>query len=242
MSNNREIRVLSESVHMFMGLKRVRFEPNSKKQCIRQVIKDYDLDLKILESKLLIMGGEWRIHRTVNARDCEKARKILLHTLIDHPEKSSCIDTEWRTALLQRECIFGEKKFMLDVDTQEREKIVDLEIYLDKEQQKMMPNEQPIVIDRIKSPKGWHYITNPFDTRLVCNLDYVTLQRDGYVYVKTVGKVEEPVPLTPLKNHSIEEGSNFCETHQKKCFTVGKSEECPSARVPNDVVNLENWY
>lgn len=43
-----------------------------------------------------------------------------------------------------------------------------------------------IIRQMIKSPKGWHIITEPFDTREICKLDYVTLLRDGYYYIKMV--------------------------------------------------------
>ncbi len=182
MSNNREVRTPTDSVHILMGLKRVKFEPNSKKQCIRIVVKDYEADLASLEAKLKYLGGEWRIHRTVNARDVKKACKVLMHRLIDDEKIAGYVDSEWRTALLQRQCIFGEKKFMLDIDTQEEEKVAEIERILDG---------KATILERIKSPKGWHYVTLPFDVREVCKLDYVCLQRDGYVYVKTVGKADK---------------------------------------------------
>lgn len=173
MSNNREVRVPAKTVHILMGLQRMTKQGN--KNCIRQVVKDYELDVKVLEAKLKVFGGEWRIYKTVNARDVEKARIFLLKRLIESPEIGAYVDSEWRTALLQRECK-AEDYFMLDVDTQEEDKILELEKQLDQLQ----------VIAKIKSPKGWHYITRPFDTREVCKLDYVTLLRDGYHYVKTV--------------------------------------------------------
>ena len=137
------------------------------------------MDLKILESKLKVFGGEWRIHRTVNARNCEKARIWLIHHLLDHPQNASFIDSAWRTALLQRECKCGDA-FMLDIDTQDDEKIkiIDNILLLSK----------VYIYKKTKSPSGWHYITHMFDTREVCELDYVTLLRDGYYYVKTVGE------------------------------------------------------
>lgn len=188
MSNNREKRIYQETVHLYLALHR---EGTAKdKKCIRQVIKDEELDLKILEAKCLAMGGEWRIHRTVNARDCEKARKILLKMLIDHPEKASVIDSEWRIALMQRECRVTDY-FMLDIDTQDEIKIKMIEEGIEKNN---VTNENcfsgyiPIIINRIKSPKGFHYITKPFDTRKILKLSYVTFLRDGYYYVKTVGE------------------------------------------------------
>jgi hypothetical protein len=44
--------------------------------------------LKLLEHKCNLLGGEWRIHKTVNARDTKKAMKWLQHKMIDNPEKA----------------------------------------------------------------------------------------------------------------------------------------------------------
>jgi len=175
MSNNRETRVYQEEVHLYLALQR---DGTAKdKRCIRQVIKDEELDLRILEAKCRVIGGNWRIHKTVNARNCEKARKILLKMLIDHPEKASVIDSEWRTALMQKECRIT-NYFMLDIDTQEMDKLHILYNLIEKANGK--------VLKTIETPKGFHYITEPFDTREVCELGYVTLLRDGYVFVKEV--------------------------------------------------------
>lgn len=178
MSNNREKRIYTPYIHIFMGLQRNSKQGN--KNCIRTVIKDEELDLKILEAKLKVFGGEWRIHRTVNARDIEKARIWLIKHLLDHPENASFVDSCWRTALLQRECVYGDKKFMLDIDTKEKETLVKLE--------NIISTLKATIINRHETPHGWHFITMPFDTREVCKLEKVTLLRDGYYYVKTVGE------------------------------------------------------
>jgi len=176
MSNNREKRIYQEIVHLYLALQR---DGTAKdKKCIRHVIKDEEFDLQMLEVKCKVLGGEWRIHRTVNARDCERARKILLKILIDHPEKASVIDSEWRTALMQKECRVT-NYFMLDIDTKEADKLIQLKDIFEKSNGKLL--------ERTETPKGWHFITEPFDTREVCKLDYVTLLRDGYYYIKTVG-------------------------------------------------------
>ena len=192
MSNNREIRVPAKSVHILMGIMRESKGSNNK-NCIRQVVKDYNLDLAVLESKLKVMGGNWRIYKTVNERDVEKARIWLLHRLIDFPDHAGYVDSEWRTALLQTDHIYGEKKFMLDIDTQDEDKVKVVEDIIGnlwlKQEVEGLPGAKRtpyIILDRIKSPKGWHYITRHFDTREICKLDYVTLLRDGYHYVKTV--------------------------------------------------------
>ena len=186
MSNNREERVYAKSVHMFMGIQRV--SKQGKKKCIRQVIKEgeEERDLQILESKLKVFGGEWRIHKTVNARNVEFARKYLIKTLIDYPENASFSDSIFRTGLLQR----GAKEtkfFMLDIDTQDKEHLKLIETLIKSSSMNVeLGFNESIIIERIKSPNGYHYITRTFDTRDICQLEYVTLLRDGYYYVKTV--------------------------------------------------------
>ena len=178
MSNNREERVYQESLHLYLALQRT--EKSSNKKCLRHVITDEETDLKIMEAKCRVFGGEWRIHKIVNSRNVEKARKWLLSHLIKNPENASFTESCWKTALLQRECR-ETKYFMLDVDTQDEEKLQELNHLL-------YEVCEWDILENIKSPKGYHIITRPFDTREVCELDYVTLLRDGYHYVKTVGE------------------------------------------------------
>jgi hypothetical protein len=177
---NHEERFLADSVYLLMGFKRTKDSENGSAKCIRKVIKHYEQDLEVFKAQLTILGGHWRIHKTVNARDCAKARKVLMHTLIDFPEKASYIDSLWRTALLQRECIYGEKKFMFDIDTidvVEQEKIVDTILCEDGE-----------ILEKVITPSGGrHIVTRPFDCRAVCELPNVELLRDGYIYVCSVG-------------------------------------------------------
>lgn len=172
--SNREQREHKKSLHLYLAMRRPSVS-GEKSGCIRSVIKRPDEDLEVLKYKLKIVGGHWRIHRTVNARDVEKARKWLLKKLIDHPEKGAYVDSEWRTALLQPGCIYGDKRFMLDVDRKDKNLIENVEYYIGDN-----------FIEKHESPKGWHYITKPFDTRDVLELEDVTLIRDGYYYVCTV--------------------------------------------------------
>lgn len=125
MSNNKEKKVFQDKIHMFLGLQRM--SKQGKNSCIRHIIKlNEQEELEIFEAKLKSIGGEWRIHKTVNARDPEKARRWLIKRLIDHPEQASITDSLWRTALLQRECKTT-NYFMLDIDTEDPDKINELE-------------------------------------------------------------------------------------------------------------------
>jgi len=198
MSNNQEEKIYKDKVHLFIALQRPSKQGVGHKSCIRHVIKrDEAEELKVFEAKIKAVGGEWRIYRTVNARDVNKAYKVFMKMMIDYPERASCIDSIWITALLQRECK-AEKYFMLDVDTKDEEKILKLEYKLWSGLNKKVEfekylacrhdKENILIINKIKSPSGWHYITLPFDTREVCKLDYVTLLRDGYYYIKTINE------------------------------------------------------
>jgi hypothetical protein len=176
---NHEPRERRDHVDLFLAFARPKDGVVNRK-CIRTIIKDYEQDLAILEAKLKIIGGIWRIHKTTNSRDTVKAMKWLQHKLLDNPEFAGCIDSIWRTALLQPECIYGEKWFLLDVDTKNKEALdeLDFRMYL----------SFAVVLETIETPAGWHYITRPFDTRWVCNLMFVSLKRDGYSFVKRVGE------------------------------------------------------
>ena len=171
---NHEFKDYADAVDLYLAFSRTKDKQKAK--CLRVVIKDPVLDLQMLEYKCKLLGGKWRIHKTVNKRDTEKARIWLLKKLIDFPEGRGFIDSLWRTALLQPECVYGEKKFLLDIDNK-------------REDELRSANEKIIqekIIEKIETENGWHYITEPFNTQNVCELGYVSLQRDGYVYVKTI--------------------------------------------------------
>lgn len=114
MSGRHEKRTECETLHVLIGVKRKIKDGQDSNKCYREVEK-FDDSLKMFEARLKALGGEFRIYRTVNARDVEKARIELMTRLLKHPEKASYADSEWRTCLLQRHCA-AEKKFMLDVD------------------------------------------------------------------------------------------------------------------------------
>jgi hypothetical protein len=171
---NHEDRPIRESVHLLLAFRRKKNNPELTNECIRIVIKDYDLDLFLLEEKCKRLGGVWRIHHTVNARDTEKARIWLIHKLIDEPKFAGCVDSIWKTALLQPECK-AENNFLLDIDRTKNREAFDLS------------NKIAIHIEKwIKTPNGFHFITESFDTREICQLPYVTLIRDGYYFIKEI--------------------------------------------------------
>lgn len=169
---NHENKDYSDSLDIYLALSRIK--DGQKAKCIRMVAKRQE-DLQFLELKLKLLGGKWRIHKTVNKRDTEKARKWLLKKLIDFPEGRGFVDSLWRTALLQPENVYGEKKFLLDVDTKDKKVI-----------NQIVESIGNNILEKIKTENGWHFVTKPFDTREICKLKDVKLIRDGYVYIKTI--------------------------------------------------------
>lgn len=176
---NHEDRPIRDKVHLLLAFKRKKLG-NDTNECIRVVIKDYDLDLVLLEEKCKRLDGIWRIHHTVNARDTEKARKWLIHKLIDNPEFAGCIDSIWKTALLQKENA-NEHNFLFDVDTQDFNTLMTIKSII-------MKNQIEIIM-HLPTPHGYHFITKPFDTREMCKLPFITLIRDGYYFIKEVRNV-----------------------------------------------------
>jgi hypothetical protein len=180
MSCNREHRGEYKSVDILMGLRRKQI--HGEYNCIRVVDRGLGNELQYLRNNLKSIGGDWRIHKTVNARDVEKARIYLLKLLIEYPDKAGNLESEWKTSLLQPHCIYGDKKFMLDVDTQKSEEV---DIIFDR------VILGGVFISKHKTPKGWHIITKPFDTREILSLPNVTLLRDGYYFVEELKEEKE---------------------------------------------------
>lgn len=126
--------------------------------------------------------------------------------MIEYPEKASYVDTEWRTSLLQKDCK-STKYFMLDIDTLDKRKLNVIDDILvccenewnqDYTRKNLFPASlhDKLIINKNRSPNGWHYITHKFDTREICKLDYVTLFRDGYFTLKQLGDIMKIYSVT----------------------------------------------
>ena len=173
---NHEDRPIRKSVDLLLAFKRKKLG-NDTNECIRIVIKDYDIDLALLEYKCKLLGGIWRIHKTINSRNTGKARKWLIHKLIDNPEFSGCVDSIWKTALLQKENA-NEHNFLLDIDTKNEQIIRSIKT--------IIQNSLGVIKNEVETPNGWHFFTNPFDSRAICKVSCVTLIRDGYYFIKEI--------------------------------------------------------
>jgi hypothetical protein len=174
----REGIVKSGSCHVFLALRREKdnLDGYGGRSIFRQIVRDESVDLAVLEAKCLVMGGAWRIYRTVNRRCFKKAFKLFQHRLIDDVDDYlHRVDSLWMNCLLKSESR-AEKFFMVDIDGS----------------YDFLGDDGVKVVDVVKSPNGFHVITEPFkveskDMGRCFKYSGHDVLKDGYVYVKSVG-------------------------------------------------------
>lgn len=150
---------------------------------IRQV--DYHDDHRWVEHRLKKAiqdyPGIWRIYKSVNRRDYNKARLELAHTLINQlvkPEGNSDKNPEslWKD-ILMKPSNKAERLFLVDVDS------------TDYDEKKAVQDVLRLVKFHqvTPTPNGQHIITDPFDPRSIEKLfPYAEVKKDALVYVDTV--------------------------------------------------------
>lgn len=173
--SNPEKRNYEKDVHVLLAFLRKKYNPDKKPRTLRRIAKS-DEDLCILKRECEVLGGVWRIHRTVNKRSTEKAFKLLQHYLLDYPECAPYVDSQWKTILLQPECR-AERRFMLDVDFKDPTKIQEILKFLEA--------QDKFIIESKETPNGFHCITDPFNRELF-KFDNVTVLTDGYIFIEEV--------------------------------------------------------
>ena len=164
-------------LHLLMAIRSKKENRNETEYCIRRVIRDEEQDLAILEREVANIKGTWRIYHTVNARDPQMALKTTLAHLILHPEDASRVDSIWKTQLMKPTCK-AERKYLIDIDTNEQ--------FRYENTKKLLNDANVQILHEIKTPNGWHIITEKFDTRLIHDLKDIELHRDRYYYIKSV--------------------------------------------------------
>ena len=112
----------NNTVYMFEALRRTKDNPGLPHRCIRYVHPTTFAPVQILKNLVGNQEGVWRIYRSVNERDINKAKKWLLHKLIDTHEMDHKIDSLWYTVLMQPENRKG-RSFLVDVDTKDVGKV-----------------------------------------------------------------------------------------------------------------------
>jgi hypothetical protein len=176
--NNREKDNKTDSYHLYIALRRKKENRDLKELCLRQIIRDENLDLNLLKEKIKGKRGVWRIYKTVNKRLVNPALKIMMKMLIDEPDKFSYrIDSLWKNCLLKKECR-KDRKFLVDIDNE----VMPTEI------EKLIDNRKINVEEKIKTPNGWHLICKKLDTRLIRGIKDVGFKRDEIKFVEIIKK------------------------------------------------------
>ena len=169
---NTEKRDYRETLHLYLAFRRRKVNPEGPVMCFREIIRDEKTDLERLLVRVRDVPGVWRVHKTVNARSVAKATNRLMHRLIDEPRDAEALDTVWKTCLLQKEAK-AERRLLLDID--------------DPRQLGKVSKLVPVGSVLKQTPSGgYHIVCGSFDTRLVDGIPDVSIQRDGYLFVREV--------------------------------------------------------
>ena len=175
--NNKEKTAQAPSYHILLAIRRKKDNPELKEVVFRQIIRDLDVDLEILKTRIHGNSGFWRIYHTVNARLHRPAMKLLMKRLIDFPEDSYRIDTLFKTFLLKPECK-ATRHFLIDIDTKDSIIFNQVNTILESNDVK--------IFNYAQTPNGFHIVTDKFDTRLLSGFEDVSFQRDGYFLLDVV--------------------------------------------------------
>lgn len=165
----------SSEVHLLIALRRKKDNENYRPMCLREIIIDETISFEVLKVKCKELGGNWRIHRTINKRDTSKALKLLQHKIIENPSRvSEYLISTWKTCLMKTEAK-AERNILLDIDDMRA---------LDEVRTRIAFHNIKIV-EEAESPNGYHIVINAknVDTRLFTEIKDVTLQRDGYIFL-----------------------------------------------------------
>jgi len=174
--------------HLYFALRRNKdnIDPNGNihytHMCFRAISYD-DTDQILLEQKVKLQRGIWRMYRTVNPRDPRKALNLFLHKLIDlTPERTPKIESIWKTCLMQPSCK-ATNNLLLDID--DATCLNDIEMILEQ--------DQGNILERVATPSGYHIIIQRenFDIRRLqayCEKSgKVEIKRDALIYQYTIG-------------------------------------------------------
>jgi len=180
MSADREYRTQTKTdkVNIIFAIRRKKENEDKRNEpeIVRREVYRDEGSIKSVLSKCNA-PGTYRIYATVNARDCKKARKLLMKKLIDDPENWDYrIDSLWKTCLMQPQCK-AEHKFLIDIDTKDINVMSEVGVYI--------INSDGFIFDVIETPNGFHLITSKFNTK---DFTYpnVELHRDAFYFVDKV--------------------------------------------------------
>lgn len=189
MSNNTLFEEEPRKVHLYLAIRRKKENEGitcKQELCFRQIIYSQDgeeEELRVIKSRIQDKPGVWRIYKTVNARDTDKAQKIMLKWFIDGQYKGKRFDSVYSKALLQKECR-AEKYALVDIDTKDIPKINAVRDKVRNQLQVQYGCEYNVM--SIETPNGYHLVCKPFDKRILDEFDYADVDYDRFYFVDRI--------------------------------------------------------
>ena len=183
--------LLEYEVSLLYAIRRRKDQNPDKKEkdlLFRQIVKDEDVDLKILKERVKKHKGVWRIYKTINKRD---TRKAMIDLNLRLTEDRNCdlanrIESIWKTCLMQPKNKTT-NYILLDIDTKDNELVTEIINIIESTEIKYLVKE---------TPNGFHIVVyhtkeNPFDTRLIRKLNYdnIEIKKDALLFREIINIV-----------------------------------------------------
>lgn len=154
---------MTENLYMLEAIRRPKDPGNEglPNLCFRQIMREFETDREVLRARVAKEPGTWRLYRSVNRRDFQKAYQALYQGMLFkmlRPETSNFakVDSEWKTCLMQPENK-AERLYLIDCDTKDDAFLKAVNGYL---------NERKVDIHEFKlTPNGAHLVVDPLDVR-----------------------------------------------------------------------------
>lgn len=183
MSNNTLFEDEQDKVHILMAIRRKKENDGitcKEELCFREVCYNETEALAILKARIADKPGVWRIYKTVNRRNVQMAKKLMLKWYIDGLYTKSRWNSVFTKALLQQECR-AEKFALVDIDTTDATKIQAVKAVIFNKLQETYGCE--FTLEEVATPNGMHIRCKPFDKRILAEFDYADVEYDRFIYV-----------------------------------------------------------
>jgi hypothetical protein len=173
---------MTEPNYVVIALKRVSKSKDEntgmEKESRRLIVKNgLTVDEVVARAKTMCDSkGVWRIYRSVNKRNFDKAFKKLQVEMIMNPEFADHVDSKWKSILMGSDCK-AERKFLVDIDTK------DFNVH---NQVISVLNELNIeLFDHRETVNGFHIVCDPFDPRKLSEFKDVEVKKDALLFLES---------------------------------------------------------
>lgn len=135
---------------------------------------------KLIELQYYLKNPDIRLYTCVNDRKLDSAIKYFQHKQIDindEAEKISFythINDNFCSALMQTENKRS-RLFLIDIDQKNTNEV-----------DSMLNHDNILPILKYETKKGWHYITNSFDPKILCLCSFAEVKKDGLILINWI--------------------------------------------------------